>query len=155
MEADFTPAEMAAALREFCDEIGPNADSYASINTSRYYSKPGLPCSLSLYPNGITGNGETVSCNAATWREALSDVKDIWAERSDQRALNTIRSMALRIISITTDQGECSDAALRAEFEARDVIRYGERACAEANEMAGRGPFSIVTLRGANEEEAA
>jgi hypothetical protein len=55
--------------------------------------------------------------------------------------------MALRIITITADQGACTDSALRmtGDFTDAEIAAYGAAACEEANRMADAGPFSITT----------
>jgi hypothetical protein len=121
-------------------------------------------CSVSLRPNGtllhalVCPDGITQKAQfwayADTFRELLSNCEAKWAEHSDLHAKNLIRRMALKIIEITADIGECSDAALRAEFSRADVERYGDRACEHATEIASNGPFSIVRTSGANAEAA-
>jgi hypothetical protein len=153
MSQDLTHAEARAAFRELAKAIGPKCNIYPTLNL---YDERGCDINTSVYPNGLTGRErEQFSVKANTYREALAKIEEAWAERSDTYAAKTIREMALAIISITADQGECSDAALRAQFDAADVIRFGERAVAQANEIASTGPFTIVRLSGANDAEAA
>lgn len=152
MDADLTHAEALEAFRALAKAIGPKCEIFASLNT---YGVSGGVIYTSIYPRGITSSLEQMRVVADGYRETIEKVRAAWAERVDTHAAHTIREMALAIISITADQGECTDAALRAKFDAADVARYGERACAEATEIAGLGPFSIVTLSGANDAEAA
>ena len=151
-QADLTHAEARAAFRAFAANIGSKAAVYISLNAENHARVDDL-CAA-IYPEGLLGKGR-VEAAGSTYRELLLDCAVVWAERSDLHATNTIREMALKIISITADQGECTDAALRATFDAADVARYGERSCAQATEMASNGPFSIVKLSGANQNEAA
>lgn len=148
-QADLTHAEAQAAFKAFDASIGSKAETYVSVNRGH-----GPILLASIYPQSILGK---VQCfvQGDTYRELIANCEAAWAERADLHATNTIREMALKIISITADQGECTDAALRATFDAVDVARYGERACAQATEMASNGPFSIVKLSGANQNEAA
>lgn len=76
------------------------------------------------------------------------------AETRDAHDATAIRAMALKIIELTADHGECTDAALRQHFDAGDVARLGDRAAADANEIAAGGPFAIVALGGSNAEAA-
>lgn len=108
----------------------------------------------SVYPNGILGK-VSLRGGGDTYRELLADCEAKWAAHIDLHASNVIREMALAIITITADQGECTDAALRAKFDATDVTRYGDRACEQASATASNGPFSIVKLAGANDAQVA
>jgi hypothetical protein len=148
--ADLTLAEARDAIRALEASVSTKCDTHASIERNG-----SSLLSLSIYPKGIARGGETIWVKADTWRDLIAKGEAAWAERSDLHAANTTRDMALAIIRITADQGECTDAALRAEFDAVDVARFGERACERATEMAANGPFSIVKLSGANDAEAA
>lgn len=154
MQADLTHAEAQRAFKAFAAGIHSECYCSPSISAERYSAPKGV---LTLYvaPKGHLGNGGSFVVYADTWRDLLAAGEAEWATRSDQHSEHTIRTMALEIISITADQGECTDAALRAKFDAADVIRFGEQACAQATEMGGLGPFSIVKLSGANDAEAA
>lgn len=153
MQADLTLVEAQTAFKAFAAGIHSECYCSPSLTVERYGAKGVL--SLYVAPKGHLGNGGTFIVYADTWRDLLAAGEAEWATRSDQHAEHTIRAMALEIISITADQGECTDAALRAKFDAADVIRFGEQACAQATEMGGLGPFSIVKLTGANDAEAA
>ena len=150
-QADLTHAEARAAFRELAERIGPRCGIHPGINSH------GIGVSdlhAAVYPEGIAGSGR-FNVSADSYRELIEQIEAQWEERGATYVAKTIRDMALAIISITADQGECTDAALRATFDAADVARYGERACAQATEMASNGPFSIVKLAGANQNEAA
>jgi hypothetical protein len=146
---DFTIAEAKAAFEAFENSIGSKCDTHVTINRHA-----GSLLSAQVYPLGILGK-VTLYAKADTFRDLLAACEAKWAAHSDVHAANTIREMALAIIAITADQGECTDAALRARFDAADVRRFGDAACAQATEMASNGPFSIVVLAGANDAEAA
>lgn len=150
-QADLTHAEAVVAFAAFSRTIGSKARTFVSLDRGEY-GHPAL--SAAIYPNDIVGK-ERIHVNGDSYLDLLDACEAAWAERSDLHATNTIREMALKIISITADQGECTDAALRATFDAVDVARYGEAACEQATEMASNGPFSIVKLSGANQNEAA
>lgn len=147
---DFTFAEARAAFKAFTANVGPKCtcsvhlQSNAQVLDLEAYFQP-----TGQYQDGffiLTGN---------TFREVLAACETKWSEVEGNHAVKTIREMALKIISLTADHGECTDAALRAEFDAVDVAQYGERACTQATEMASNGPFSIVKLSGANDAVAA
>lgn len=149
MERDLTLSEARDAFRELAGRIGSKAEIWLFLNT-----RDGRLLSATIRPDGILGK-VGLAVQGDTWRELLAACEAKWAEHSDLHATNIIRKMALAIISITADIGECTDAALRAKFDGADVARFGDRACEQATEMAGLGPFSIVRLSGANDAEAA
>lgn len=151
-QPDLTHAEAMIAFRELAREIGPKAELYPGLSVS--HPILGEALYTSVYPEGILGKG-LFYVRASDYRETLVKVAAEWEERGSTYIAKTVREMALAIIAITADQGECTDAALRAQFDAADVAKYGERACEQATEMASNGPFSIVKLSGANDAEAA
>ena len=150
MEADLTHAAASEAFAALSKTFTAKCDIYVAL------SLPSEVGSLraSVYPQSIVGK-VLLTARGDTYRELIADCEERWAIHSDLHASTTIREMALSIIAITADQGECSDAALRAKFDAADVDRYGDHACAEASSMASNGPFSIVKLSGANDQVAA
>jgi len=137
------------ALRELADDAGPQAWIDCDINPSRGAKGFVGAC---LYPNGITGRGDhCVRVFADTFLEAVEKLERAWEARKSLADKHTIRKMALAVIEISTDQGECSDAALRgAGFSHHQVAAMGEAACAEATRLAAGGPFSIVQTAGSN-----
>lgn len=150
MARDLTPSEARKAFNDFAAGIGTRADIFVSL------ARRGDDANFraSLYPKGI-GDRWIIQAHGDDFAELLSNIRTAWAENSEAHALKMVREMALAIISITDEIGECTDAALRAKFDAADVARYGEPACAAATEMASNGPFSIVKLAGANDAVAA
>ena len=138
------PTELRAELKKFESEVGPKADTSLSIHDY------GEPVYASLYPFGITNNKGYIAVTADGWESAIEKLKAEWAKYSAEHQRQTIRDMALAIIRLTTEIGEATDAALRSEFDPGTVERYGDEACAMANTMAGRGPFTIKRMRGAN-----
>jgi hypothetical protein len=152
MKRDLTHAEAAEAFMAFARSIGSACD--LMVHLSRRVTDSVL--SAQIYTKGIARNGgATLYAKGDSYRELLAACEAKWAEHSDLHGSNVIREMALAIISITADLGECTDAALRAKFDAADVARYGDRACEQATEMASNGPFSIVKLAGANDAQVA
>lgn len=150
---DLTIRETRDAFAAFRASVGPNCECPPRIS-----DRGDSLVSAFFQPEGYCQGGEIgpfFPIYADTWRDLLAACEAKWAEHSDLHATNRIREMALAIITLTADQGECTDAALRAKFDAADIVRYGERACAQATEMASNGPFSIVKLSGANDAEAA
>jgi len=150
VSSPMTAADAAKSFTAFRDMVGPKADVYVSLNTSRY-GRETEPLSMSLYNRGSTMDKLLFRVDASTFDGLLSAAQAKWAEHEDQYAIDTIKAMALDIIRITDERGHCSDADLRAgAFVDDEVIRFGEQACAKAAEMAAKGPFSIVALGGSN-----
>ena len=149
MQADLTHTEARAAFLALAREIGAKCTIHPGLNSYGYREGD---LYTSVYPRGITASSEQFYVTADSYRETLEKIRSTWSERADTHATHTVREMALAIISITADRGECTDAALRAKFDAADVTRYGERACAQATEMSGLGPFSNDNLSGANDD---
>lgn len=110
------------------------------------YPEHRFPLSLAMYPEGITQR-RRIEVESDNWENLFALAQERWAEASGEHERQLIREMALEIIRITADMGACSDAALRAsKFSHEDVVRYGERACSDANDIAGKGPFSITPI---------
>lgn len=142
LKANATPKEVGAFLIELGSNAGPKSNTYASIQANG-------DCSLSLYPAGITREGH-VSGSGKDWAVASDQIIKNWhAQRSNHRTV-TIRKMALEIIQITADQGECTDRALRLTFAQTEIDELGAEAAEMANEMASNGPFSIKATSQAN-----
>lgn len=141
-----TPKEIQAELNAIQKDVGSNAYVSLDVNTGA-----GKPVSAVLYPYGITHSDEGYLRIAAnSFREVIDDLWAAWVKFRDEHKTKVTRKMALAIIRITADFGACTDAALRGEFDAAEISRCGADACVMANEMAGKGPFSILTTTGAN-----
>lgn len=146
---DLTHAEAVDAFRQIKADIGSNAYVSVSLNVDPWAG--GGILLASIYPEGVSKNAVRVTAN--TFAELLALAKAKVVERTDTLGAKTIREMALRIISITADEGSCSEFSLCKAFSAGEVKAYGDRACEEATRIAGNGPFLIV--RAASEVEAA
>lgn len=150
-----TPLEFRAASRALAKEIGSKAE--ISSHFSDYCDEP---LSALVYPRGSFGNGRvhdaSFTVRAFSFEDLLNGVRAKWIEYAEAHRQRSIREMALEIIRITAEHGECTDAQLRGstKFSHAEIGLYGEAACADANDIAGRGPFSIVTMGGANAEAA-
>lgn len=137
-----TIAEIAAFMGAVRRDAGPKAEILSSIFENG-------ECGFSLYPFGITKEGRIFS-KAKDWNKASSDLIAKWnAQRSNHRSV-ALRKMALEIIQITADQGECTDRALRLTFDQSEIDGLGAEAAELANEMAGNGPFLITRTASAN-----
>jgi hypothetical protein len=147
--SDLTLAEALEALQAFAASIGSKCEAHAGLNLHRRGGSASKLLTGQIYPMGLLGK-VTLWPEGDTWRELLADCEARWAAHRALHESNIVRKMALAIIAITADQGECTDAALRAEFDPGDVARHGEAACDAATEMASNGPFTIIRMRGAN-----
>lgn len=150
-KTEITPRDYEKAIRSFQSKIGPRANVSTFINSGE-----NGPLYAAVYPTGNYSKGAVFSVHAETFSELLAAVTAKWAEYEEAHRVRTIRKMALAIIRITAELGECTDAALRncGEFDPGQISAYGEQACADANDIAGKGPFSIVVMGGANAEAA-
>ena len=154
IEPDFTLIEAKAALDALLNEIGPDADAFACLNTRSKYGRNGPALHVSISPDGVMG-AMRLTAVGASWRELIENATAAWAERSEAHTAATIRKMALKIIEVTADLGECTDRALRADFTAKDVTAYAEAAAQQANDLASGGPFDVLLTTGANDQVAA
>lgn len=150
-----TPIEYREQVQKFLPSISPKAELFTKIETEIYSKKL---YSASLYPLGISSRSDDghLRVQAETIDELWSEIQTKWAAHLARHRRHVTRRMALAIIRITAELGECTDAALRncGEFDDAQVRAYGEAACVDANEIAGKGPFSIVVMGGANAEAA-
>jgi len=137
-----TPREIRDACNEMAKGIGERANIHVGFNT---FDEP-------LYANIMAGGETRLRVKAEDWEELFRKLREEWKACDDEFRASMIKKMALEIIRITDEQGECTDAALRGgwTFTDADVERFGSDACAKADEMAGRGPFRITRIAGAN-----
>lgn len=149
-QPDLTHAEARDGFEALMRDIGPKCSSLIGLNTGAYAPRD-QPLKAYIWLDSSASGAQQFNVTASTYRDLLAAAQAEWATRSDLHAVETIRRMALAIISITADCGSCSDAALRAQFNAADIKQYGDKACAQATEIASNGPFSIVSLSGAND----
>jgi hypothetical protein len=148
-----TPKEAQTFCKALQKEVG--GDFYVSIHVN---------CSLyggDLPPLGGTikayhASKAVVDCNADDLRTLTDRMRASWdASLAVQRA-ERLKAMALSIIAITDETGGCTEAALRlAGYSAVEIATLADEATAKANEMAGRGPFSIERSANCNAPEAA
>jgi hypothetical protein len=153
-QRSMTATEVTAELNALREEIGPRA--YLSLHVSVGEHSGDKPIYAAIDAQGIRQGGPTFSVQGYDFAQVLAALRTGWAEFQDEHCRRMTADMALEIIRLTDVHGACTDAALRGDrFTVDEVARWGAAACAKANEMAGRGPFEIVSLRGANGEVAA
>jgi hypothetical protein len=146
--APMTILEAHAALVELKRDIGPAAEIYVTLSTFAGGEKP---LRAQIVAGGLGQRDPNFSCFGSDLGQVVAEMRTGWDGFQAEHARRMTADMALEIIRITDEQGSCTDAALRgSKFSVGDVLRFGPAACAKANEMAGRGPFAIVSIAGAN-----
>lgn len=141
-----TPFELSAEFARIAKNVGPKA--YVSI----VISSDGNP-SATIHNNGLCSTADPVRVRLTkdTQFETIPAMLEAaWEKHGGEYRRKTIEAMALAIIEITAREGHCADYSLRMRFSAAEVDRYGDEAEAEANVIAGKGPFSIRRSTGSN-----
>lgn len=146
-----TIPEIQDALATLQQRVGGKAHVSVSISHDASISRDPH---LSIWPDGIAGgNYRTgiIHVRGEDWDEVFKNAHQKWDEAQAEFERRLINDMAFAIIRLTVEQGECTDAALRADdFHQADIQEYGERAESRANEVSEMGPFEIRPLEGAN-----
>jgi hypothetical protein len=141
-----TPIEIKAAVDEIAAEFGRDAWVDVDIRNGRRYLVEDGIVAASCYPHGV-GRDHCIRATSDTFEGVFAALREKIAEDRLKIHAAIIRKMALAIITITADIGECSDAALRGNgFPQSEIDKHGESACAEATRLAAGGPFEIVRL---------
>jgi hypothetical protein len=155
-QPEMTAREFSDAVTKLAAGMGPRG-SISTFIMDRLCGADGAPLYSAVYPTGDYSRGPEFTVTAETFAELHAGLRDKIAAHAEVYRTRTIRKMALAIIRITGELGHCTDAALRncGEFDPEQVTAFGELACTDANEVAGKGPFTIVALGGANGAEAA
>jgi hypothetical protein len=152
-QPDYTIDEIRAELGRLRDRVGAKAYVDVTVSVGSFQRANVVAV---IYPTGVGTGGGRLHSDGRDFREALTKLEAVWDEHQNTYTTDAIRRMALAIISTTMDLGSCSDAALRGQdFSQDEIDRLGARACDVANEMAGKGPFEIVTHGAAANAEAA
>lgn len=98
----------------------------------------------SLDPEGVC-RGTSVSGSGPTLYDAMRELRKKARLIQADAQRETIRKMAVLIMRSHADHGECRPEHLRVDFDQSTVDRHGAAACAEAERIAGSGPFTIST----------
>lgn len=138
--------EMQRAFQEFEKSLGPKG--HISIFFESDPNKQ--PFFIGVYTDWPSG-GMVLRLYADSLEMLLLDLHERWADKAEEIRVQTIERMALKIIEWTAFYGECTDAALRPSFGDR-VAELGAEACARADEIAGKGPFKIVSAGASNHD---
>lgn len=149
-EISMTPMEARTEFAALEKSIGIQAQILISFAHDRYSA-----LNAGIYPTGLCTIGRELNFSVMgnDWPELLANARAKWEEHKDRHRSQVVRKMALEIIRITADIGECTDAALRGCFSSADISQYGADACVDADSIAGRGPFTINRKRGANAQD--
>ena len=138
-----TPTEIQTRLKALAAHVGPKADANVYISLNGW--------TLSVHPTGdYLHDKSRFHVEGADWEQMFAAAYEAWDEVSGIYKAKRIRDMALSIIRITAETGSCSDAALRLDFPREDIARWGAEAVADADQIAGNGPFSIRATTGSN-----
>ena len=140
-----SPKEIRDALSLLRRRVGPQASAHVTINSE---PRDGLICAV-IYPTGVCGAAR-LSIYADDWAEAITKLNEAWNEYRDAHQDDLLKRMALAIIRLTEERGECTDQMLRADFSAGDVTACLDRATALADKMAANGPFSVRRVADSN-----
>lgn len=136
--------EFRAGLKAIKDESGSRADVYAHIDID----SPGL--TASIYPFGI-GRDAAVRVEASDFDECIAKLQIEWTKVREETDRRHTRLLAVAIIELTADQGECTEPALRGRgFSQVDIDRLGAKAAEEATRLSTLGPFTILKTGGRN-----
>lgn len=137
-----TPIEIRDALKLLDKRIG--AASICGIRVTIYGKKP-IAASINNSKLGVN-----IDVEADDWAEAFAKLHEAWDEARKDGQSKLIKSMAIAIIRLTDERGECTDQMLRAEFDAGDVTAFMDRAIERADEMAANGPFIVRRVAESN-----
>jgi hypothetical protein len=138
-----TPQEIHAELTAIAKSVGPKAEVYVGMDSDDAFVR------VTCYPFGI-GRDERHGVRLESFEEAFAAMREKLVEVRAAYAAKVTRAIALAIIQQTMDFGECTDAALRAQFPPGEVEAYGPAAIEEANKLSENRPFRIVATAGAN-----
>lgn len=135
------PSHIVSLGRAFEKIVSPNAQLYIHITTSH-----DAPISAMCYVDGIgRSDDRRFGVEADDWETLFELLNKRWREYSSTYEAEIVRKIALEIIRITADRGECTEAALRAcrNISQEEIERFLDRAVADANAIASNGPFSV------------
>jgi hypothetical protein len=137
--------ELSQALSELRRAIGPEAELYCSVDDERNGVMRGGCVYLSIRPYGILKE-PSIGIYADTFEDVLVKARATWQQHMAAFTADKIKKMALAVIRLTFEHGECTDKALRKEgFAYEDIKVHGAAAVEQANTMAGNRPFKIIT----------
>lgn len=137
--------EVLAGMKALRSEIGHECYVGATISFSAFPGSDKFNCVV--YPLGVS-----VLDKVATFRKSYDDLSEFapearewWEGIRDSANAEKVRNLALALIQVCADKGECLPADLRAHgFSDDDVKAFGSHAEAEALRLSEGGPFKIT-----------
>jgi hypothetical protein len=138
-----TPTEIKDALKLLNGRVGPGCYVDVTI-TGASYDKTVIAGTI------LQHGGKSSRVVADDWQEVIRLMTEAVVNGRDAFQAALIKNMALAIIRLTDEHGECTDSMLRSEFDAGDVTAFLDRALERADAMAGNGPFSVRRVAGSN-----
>lgn len=144
-----TPQEIRNAVDEIAKPFGPEAYVDVQIKAGGHWMGNTL-ISAQCFPYGV-GKDHCIRATGDTFEDALDELRSKIADDQQKIDTATVRKLALKIIELTMDLGECSISALRgAGFDQWKIKRFGAAACEQAGKMAAGAPFVILTANSNN-----
>lgn len=139
-EAAMTPT----ALGKQCDALAELLGQNASVRVAvARYARADYVVNVALEATGIPYK----VFFASTWAEAFAQASAFAASQRVVSRNTLIRKMALAIIELTDEHGECSAIRLKGkDFSAADIAAHHQAACVRAGEMAMGAPFAVLHL---------
>ena len=131
---------------EVSKSIGPKCQMHLSIELKDHHLVSGW-----MYPLGDTGPERPfIYHSCETFDELLDYFLARWRGLETRVHDELVKQMALEIVRLTGENGECTEAALRQKFDPKDIERFGPSALRQADGLASNAPFSIVPSPGGN-----
>lgn len=141
-----SPKEIVAEMARIEQLLGgPPATVYVHVGRGDH------PLSATCYMSGIASRDERrFGAVAHEWDELFENIKIAWRSYEATYVFETVRKIALEIIKITAERGECSEAAIRAcrDLSPEQIDAFIDRAVDDANAIASNGPFSVIRVAG-------
>lgn len=141
------------AFSAFEDEAGPRARVIVTLSSGHYHPNvKALACGV--YLGGFGQSEVDFRATGDSWEELLADARALLVEFQGKQRPQFIRKMALDIIRTTAEYDHCAPAHLYAlGYTEMEVADYADAACADADNIAGRGPFRVYAFSGDNGPE--
>lgn len=141
--AAMTALEIRERVRAIAATLGPKAHVSADVTASRHGWSEAV--TVAAYPDDIGASSTAKHFNADTFEAALAAAEAWAATYAPIRREAAIRKLALDLIDLTDQHGNCTVAMLRGRGHGQDDIdTYRDAACARAGEMSGNAPFAIM-----------
>ena len=141
LKAEMSARDLVAHTRAIASIIGPQGEA-TFIFGSR--DRPGTEACLTCRDERPDSKASEYFYDA-DWGVVLQRAYAWARSRPVIQRETIIRKMALAIIDITDQHGDCSERLLIArDFTREQVAELHEAACARAGEMSAGAPFSVV-----------